>query len=430
MSAADLIGTKLLDVPVTPIVVVDRTVVEANCKAMLSAINSAGVAFRPHVKTHKTVQGTRLQLQDNRDGRVVCSTLQEIEGLCELVDEGLVKDILYGIPPGRAKARRLMQRYLLDKRSRFKLRFLCDSVTQAQFLAEEVAKLGIEVPVSVMIKIDCGTHRAGVAGTSLEKLIAYLLTSKLCVQTIELYGFYSHAGHSYGSRSLEQAAAMLETEISSVQAAASIARQLRSDLKFVLSVGATPTARAFEILQHRQIAKGPDEIEIHAGCYAFNDLQQLATGLLTVDQIAGRVLTEVLSHYPNRAVTTGALSSAEADEPDICPDELLIDAGCLGLARETGPIPGYGLSEDGRWVVTRISQEHGILAIAPNLSETLRKGKFPAPATWSVPVEGDRLLIIPQHMCITAANFRHIHVVDSFDDEAVIVDVWERWAGH
>lgn len=46
------VGKNLRDVP-TPAAVVDRAVVERNCRQMLSACEAFHLDFRPHVKTHK-----------------------------------------------------------------------------------------------------------------------------------------------------------------------------------------------------------------------------------------------------------------------------------------------------------------------------------------------------------------------------------------
>ena len=50
--AKAFIGKRLGDVP-TPAAVLDRAVVERNCRQMLEACQALDVDFRPHVKTHK-----------------------------------------------------------------------------------------------------------------------------------------------------------------------------------------------------------------------------------------------------------------------------------------------------------------------------------------------------------------------------------------
>ena len=46
------VGKRLNDVP-TPAAVLDRAVVERNCRQMLEACRLLDVELRPHIKTHK-----------------------------------------------------------------------------------------------------------------------------------------------------------------------------------------------------------------------------------------------------------------------------------------------------------------------------------------------------------------------------------------
>ncbi len=48
------VGKHLRDVP-APAAILDRAIVKDNCDRMLKACQSLGVAFRPHVKTHKVL---------------------------------------------------------------------------------------------------------------------------------------------------------------------------------------------------------------------------------------------------------------------------------------------------------------------------------------------------------------------------------------
>jgi len=57
------IGKKLDSLP-TPAIVLDRAVIRRNCAAMLSVCAQLGVGFRAHVKSHKTVELSKLQVGD------------------------------------------------------------------------------------------------------------------------------------------------------------------------------------------------------------------------------------------------------------------------------------------------------------------------------------------------------------------------------
>ncbi|HEX8618751.1 MAG TPA: DSD1 family PLP-dependent enzyme, partial [Thermoanaerobaculia bacterium] len=62
----------------TPAFLVDRAVVARNCDAMRAKARASGVAFRPHVKTHKTVEIGRMQ-HGGAVGPITVSTLAEAE---------------------------------------------------------------------------------------------------------------------------------------------------------------------------------------------------------------------------------------------------------------------------------------------------------------------------------------------------------------
>lgn len=75
------VGRRIADVQ-APAAIIDAAVVRRNCKLMLEATEKLGVAFRAHVKTHKTTQMTKLQVgEDAKVVRLVCSTVSEIENL-------------------------------------------------------------------------------------------------------------------------------------------------------------------------------------------------------------------------------------------------------------------------------------------------------------------------------------------------------------
>ena len=52
--------------------------VERNCARMREKARSSGVAFRPHVKTHKTLEAGRMQ-HGGGEGPITVSTLAEAE---------------------------------------------------------------------------------------------------------------------------------------------------------------------------------------------------------------------------------------------------------------------------------------------------------------------------------------------------------------
>lgn len=84
--AAQFVGKTLSELP-TPAVVLDRALIKRNCNAMLNVCKVLGVGFRAHVKSHKTVELSKLQVGKEGAANFIVSTIIEAENLAELVLE-------------------------------------------------------------------------------------------------------------------------------------------------------------------------------------------------------------------------------------------------------------------------------------------------------------------------------------------------------
>jgi D-serine deaminase-like pyridoxal phosphate-dependent protein len=326
-------------------------------------------------------------LGNGRHRRAIASTLCEIEGLLPLVEEGTLDECLYGVPVCASALPRLAD---LSKKIKIVLMIDCDQ--QIDLLEKHNQKTLSSSAWDVFIKVDVGTHRAGVTLSS--KSLPTLVKRVGSSSASQLYGFYCHAGHSYSVHNAEEALAMLHLEVNGVTEAARLATP--GSRKLVVSVGATPTAHVVSAL--KAIIPSTLELELHAGNFCANDLQQLATGLISESHLAIRIMAEVCSVYPER-------------------NEALINAGVIALTRETSDFAGHGKPVDHpAWNVVRVSQEHGILGrlhgAGGNVEEEFKVG--------------DRVLLWCQHACITASNFHVYFVVDEND---VVVDTWIPWKG-
>src|SRR4029077_13902282 len=95
----------------TPTVVVDMGVVRANVNRAAAIAAEAGVALRPHTKTHKLPQIAQLQVEAGAAGVQVAKL-----GEAEVMVDGGILDVLVGYPiVGERKLARLIS---LAERSR------------------------------------------------------------------------------------------------------------------------------------------------------------------------------------------------------------------------------------------------------------------------------------------------------------------------
>src|SRR5258708_21793250 len=77
----------------TPAFLVDLHVLSRNCQAMRDKAQASGVSFRPHVKTHKTLEIAPMQ-HGGRVGPVTVSTLAE----ADMLADGGFPDVNYAVP--------------------------------------------------------------------------------------------------------------------------------------------------------------------------------------------------------------------------------------------------------------------------------------------------------------------------------------------
>ncbi len=264
---------------------------------------------------------TQLQVGDrNNDVKVIVSTLAEAEHLSDFLsacrksqrsvnvstatrsssvflNPQSVYQILYGIPLPPSRTKRLA--HLGQKLGSGSISVLVDNSSQLQ--AAKTFKDMAGFSLKVFVKIDTGYHRAGVVvGTEkFNRLITDILDEE-SRGTVELLGFYSHAGHSYGGDSVLGAMELLIVELEGLEKAAKRSSTAHDHApksrKYVLSVGATPTATSIENMLENSVPEEPSvvgeiaklktvierikachDIEIHAGVYPFLDMQQLAT---------------------------------------------------------------------------------------------------------------------------------------------------------
>jgi D-serine deaminase-like pyridoxal phosphate-dependent protein len=341
----------------TPAFLVDRTIVEQNCARMRARAQASGVHFRPHAKTHKTVEIARMQ-HGGATGPITVSTMAEAEFFA---DAGF-RDITYAVPIAPEK---LPRAAALAQRIE-RLNILIDSFDALQAVESAGAVF------DAFLKVDCGYHRAGVDPNDPDSVRLAMAMS--ASPSVHFQGLLTHAGHSYNAHDLDEIRRVAAEET----AALTRFRALLDGLGEVTrSVGSTPTLSVVD--------RFTDCDEVRPGNYIFYDAFQARIGSCRAEDVAVSVLATVVGSYPER-------------------HEAIIDAGALALSKDLGPNHvdpefGYGLlcdlalrPIDARLVA--LSQEHGKV--------TTRQ---------SLPV-GTRLRVVPNHSCLTAAMYDRYHVLE------------------
>ncbi len=361
----------------TPAFLVDRSIVARNCARMRGKARESGVAFRPHVKTHKSVEIGRMQ-HDGSASAITVSTLAEAEAFAA---DGF-RDITYAVPIAPAKLPRVAAlQSTIDR-----LNILVDS--ELAYLAIEAYAAAHDVTFDVFLKVDCGYHRAGVDPENPDSVRLAMQLGRS--ERIRFQGLLTHAGHSYHARDREEVRRVAAEESACLSRfRALLATEGLGETR--RSIGSTPTLAVVDRFDECD--------EVRPGNYVFFDAFQATIGSCTLDDVAVSVLTTVVGSYPER-------------------NTLIVDAGALALSKDLGPdhvLPqfGYGIvcDLDLRPLPMRIaalSQEHGRIEMSHA----------------NVPV-GTQLRILPNHSCLTAAMFDRYHILD----ENRVVDEWKPVRG-
>jgi D-serine deaminase-like pyridoxal phosphate-dependent protein len=310
----------------TPAVLIDLDRVEANLRRAQALADAAGLALRPHVKTHKLPRLARRQVELGAVG----ITAQKL-GEAEAMADGGLTDILlpYNIL-GAAKLERLAALH-----ARVRLSVSADSAeTVAGYAARFTDPLR---PLTVLVECDTGAGRCGVPAPA----DAVALARRIAAAPGLRFGGIM----TYPPRGM----------LAETRAWLSAARDLLAAAGLpppVISTGGTPDmARMAEL--------AGVATEWRPGTYIYSDRMQAGWGHGRLEDCALTVLATVVSRpVPGRAV---------------------LDAGSKALAADPVAAGGHGHVVDyPQAVVARLSEEHAVLdltAVAgpgPRIGERVR----------------------------------------------------------
>ena len=333
-----------LDDLFTPAAVVDLDRMEANLDRMAAYTQAHGIALRPHTKTHKTPEVARMQLARGASGLTV-ATMREAEVMAPLG-----ADLLLAHPPvGRPKLERLM-RIAADARVTVAL----DSMEALRALGG--ATTNASVDVGVLIEVDLGMHRVGVQ--TIENTVE-LARAAQSMPRVDYRGIMFYPGHirervASQDPSLNRLNDELATFLEALRDADAPAG--------IVSGGSTPAAFG----SHRIDGM----TEARPGTYVYNDRTTALMDACAWDDCAYSVLATVVS--------------------TAVPDQAVVDAGSKALFREElrgVDATGFGALLDRPDVIVKgMSEEHGLLDLTAG--------------DWR-PRVGDRLRIVPNHVCVS-----------------------------
>lgn len=309
----------------TPAVVIDMDRVERNIARVQAQCDAAGLANRPHIKTHKSPYLARLQRDAGAKG-ITCQKLGEAE---IMVDGGLDDILISYNLIGEEKMARLAA---LMRRA--KVTVAADNGTVVAGLQQAAALA--ERPLSVVVECDTGRKRAGVETAGEAIALAEQIAA---TKGLSFAGFMMYPTESGWS----EAQAFYDEALKGVRALGLN--------PVVVSTGGSPNLK--------NLGKLNGATEHRPGTYIYNDRMQVAAGVASLDDCALQIYATVVSR-------------AAADRG-------ILDAGSKTLTADNGGgLDGYGLILDHPEArIARFAEEHGFLDLSrsntrPNVGDVVR----------------------------------------------------------
>ncbi|BBO89507.1 alanine racemase [Desulfosarcina ovata] len=323
----------------TPFLLVDEAIVRKNIRQVQDYADHHGFAVRPHVKTHKSLRITRMQLDAGAVGVAVAKV-----GEAEVMSAIENLDILVAYPAVGAQRAGSLARLA----QHHKISVAADT----EYLIEELAHAAGEqaTTIGILIMFDAGLHRCGVADPGQLTRLARLAATR---KGLRFDGIQIYLGHLYGdaARSADSYDAInrLWEPAHDTLCAAGLRPR-------IVSSGSTPSLFNTHRVRHVN--------EIRVGTAVYQDAFSLKFGHCTLEDCAVRVVATVVS--------------------DVVPGQVIIDAGAKALSAkpllrnenlEMGFIPEYPEAR-----IFRLHEEHGWVDVS----------RCPKP-----PQIGQRLSIVP-----------------------------------
>ena len=342
----------------TPALLIDYDIVRENLGWMQRKADEYKVNLRPHTKTHKMPELARIQVTAGASGITVAKV-----GEAEVMAENGLQDIFIANEVvGVSKLKRIR-----DLSRKIKIRTGVDNEFQVNQLEEVFADE--QSPIEVLIEIEVGENRSGViTDEELIRLAGFIRAKR----KVSLKGVFSHEGHAYKAKDVEECRKMaLESQQRTLHAA-NVIRAMGIEIDTV-SIGATPS------LMHSEIIAGITEIR--PGTYIFMDVGQ-GSAIGDYGRCAATVLVSVISKPTE--------------------ERIVLDAGAKALTSQTrsgGICETYGLglvkgSDNVR--LRSVYDEHGLIY----------NRDF-----WKQVEIGDKIEIIPNHICPVCNLYESAYLV-------------------
>ncbi len=308
----------------TPAVVIDLDIVERNIARVQALCDAAGVANRPHIKTHKSPVIAAMQRDAGARG-ITCQKLGEAEVMAESGFEDIL--ISYNLL-GEEKVNRLGKLM-----SRATITVAADNPVVVAGLPQAAAIAGRNL--DVVVECDTGRKRAGVETPAEAVALARDIASR---PGLSFAGFLLYPPED----ATAETQAFLDAAMAGVRDLGLAPR--------IVSSGGTPNLV--------NLGKIKGVTEHRAGTSVFNDRMMMAAGVAQLQDCA---------------LTVHATVTSRAG-----PERGIVDSGSKTLTSDMGGLEGHGLIlEHPQARIVRFAEEHGFLDLSacndrPDIGDVVR----------------------------------------------------------
>jgi D-serine deaminase-like pyridoxal phosphate-dependent protein len=339
-----------------PTLLVDIQKSRDNILFMKRKADQYGLSLRPHFKTHQSHSIGELF----RDQNINQITVSSVDMARYFAKAGW-SDILIAFPLNINEIEEINQ---LAKQ--VTLHLTIENLSALQALEKH-----LKHPVGIYLKIDAGYKRTGIHWEN-QEIIHSLVEKTHQISHLQLTGLLVHSGHTYHAQSTQH---IKQIHDESIERLTKIRNSLPHEYNdIVISIGDTPGCTLAEDFEGVH--------EIRPGNFVFYDLQQYKAGVCSLSEIAVAMACPVVAKHEDR-------------------NELVIFGGAVHFSKEfiseaEQPVFGYGvqlsdegwISEPNSAIIKKLSQEHGIVSVTPEILSEYEVGDF--------------MGFLPVHSCLTA----------------------------
>ena len=340
-----------------PSLIVDEQKCHQKIEAMASKAKKHQLQFRPHFKTHQSLEIGRWFRKYGVDKITVSS----VEMAQYFASDGW-DDITLAFPVNWLEIDKINA---LSKD--IKLNLIVVSLETVRFLNQKM-----DQNVGIFIKMDTGYHRTGVNPED-EDLIEEIILEIEKSKHLNLLGLLSHNGHTYNTKSVKE---IEDIHLSSLKILAKLKSKFENQQrKLIISVGDTPS---ISLMNHFE---GVDEIR--PGNFIFYDLVQEQLGACQFNDISVAMACPIVAKHPERntiIIYGGGVHHSKQYLKTPVGQNIF---GRIVIFNESGwsePIEDCSLIS--------VSQEHGVIYAPKEFIDSLNIG--------------DVLGVLPVHSCMTA----------------------------